>query len=190
MENSLKQSEYKVIRVAIVGPESTGKTTLARALAAHYSTVYAGEYMREYFTKVAPRIPFESHYNDLLPIAKGQVQTENRAAAVANKLLFCDTNLLELKCYADYYFGACPEPIEQAIKTHAYDLTFLTYIDVPWEQDELRDRPLARQKLFTIFEQALNDYRIPHTLLMGNEQDRLTLAIKTIDHYCQNLDGI
>ena len=190
MESTFKQSDAGVIRIAIVGPESSGKTTLIKALAAHYKTTYAAEFMRTYFTEIAPRSPFRSYYKDLLPIAQGQIKVENSAAAKANKLLFCDTNFLEIACYANYYFDHCPTQILEASRQHAYNLTFLTYVDVPWEKDELRDRPNDRLKLFTIFEQALNEQHIPHTVLKGGHKDRLDKAVKTIDNYCRKLNGI
>ncbi len=181
MESTLEQSNTNVIRIAIVGPESTGKTTLAKALAAHYNVAWVPEYMREYFTNIAPREPFESYYSDLTPIAQGQMVLENKAANGQNKLIICDTNLLELSCYASYYFNACPPEILKASNKHTYDLTLLTYIDVPWQKDELRDRPNDRKKLFTIFEQTLAAHNSPHCLLKGNQNTRLAQAILLID---------
>lgn len=189
MESTLKQTTDSIIRVAIVGPESTGKTTLATQLAAHYNTVMAPEYMREYFSEVAPRTPFRSYYKDIMPIAQGQILAENNAATKANKLLFCDTNLLEIACYSEYYFERCPREILQASRQHEYALTFLTGIDVPWQKDELRDRPFDRQKLFSIFELALTQQSIPNSLLQGSQEERLAKAKKTIDNYCK-LHGI
>lgn len=184
MEQALTQREDTLKRIVIFGPESTGKTTLAKELAAHYKTSWAPEYMREYFTKIAPRDPFESYLSDILPIAKGQLENENKAAAAAVDLFFCDTNLLEIKVYSEYYFGSCPSEVSKAVELHKYDFYLLTYPDIPWEKDQIRDRPLGRLKLFAIFEQALQDRNLPYVVLKGSPEQRLAkaqLSIKEID---------
>lgn len=173
-----------------MGPESTGKTTLARGLASHYQTVYVPEYMRSYYEQIEIRRPFESKYEDIIPIAKGQIRAENQALSKANKLLICDTNLLEIACYSEYYFKKTPELLSKSLKNMHYNVYFLTYIDVPWQKDELRDRPFDRQKLFSIFEESLNERNIPHCVLSGNEKERLQIAIKEIDKYVRGLHGI
>lgn len=189
MEETLRQQNSELIKVAIVGPESTGKTTLAKALAAHYETVYVAEYMRHYYEQVVVRDPFRSDLSDIMPIAQGQIRAENEALAVANSLLFCDTNLLEIACYSDYYFGEIPAELEQGLTQMQYDLYLLTYIDVPWENDPLRDRPFDRQKLFSIFEERLKQQDAPHLLLKGDEQTRLETAILEIDKYRERRHG-
>ena len=105
MEKLFEQKQSELIKIAVVGPESTGKTTLARALAAHYQTTCVPEYMRFYFEQCVIREPFYSELEDILPIAQGQIEAENAALDLANQLLVCDTNLLEIACYSQYYFG-------------------------------------------------------------------------------------
>ena len=173
-----------------MGPESTGKTTLARQLAAHYNTVYVPEYMRTYFEKEVVRIPFQSKLEDILPIAEGQIKSENLALQTANELLFCDTNLLEIACYSSYYFGEIPELLMNSLENMHYDLYFLTYIDVPWQKDDLRDRPKDREKLFSIFRESLRERDIPHLVLCGNEPERLQIAIQEIEKHRKKLHGI
>lgn len=176
MEQTLEQTKDAVKRIVAVGPESTGKSTLVQSLAAHYSTTWAPEYMREYYTVHQVRDPFYSKLEDLIPIAKGQMASENLAAKKANGYVFCDTNLLQLAIYAQYYFGECPKEITTALKEHSYDLYFLTFIDVPWKKDHLRDRPLAREKLFTIFEQTLQKHNLPYVVLKGDQASRVKTA--------------
>lgn len=173
-----------------MGPESTGKTTLARALAAHYKTVFVPEYMRTYYEQVVIRDPFESKLEDIIPIAKGQIEAENAATERAKELLFCDTNLLEIACYSDYYFGQIPEVLSKSLDGMHYDLYFLTYIDVPWQEDDLRDRPFDRQKLFSIFEASLKQRGLPHLVLRGDEPERLHSAIQEIEKHRKGLHGI
>lgn len=173
-----------------MGPESTGKTTLAKDLAAHYDTVFAAEYMRTYFEDVQVRVPFQSRLEDILPIAKGQISLENEALEQANELLFCDTNLLEIACYSQYYFGEIPEALLNSLDSMHYDLYFLTYIDVPWQKDDLRDRPYDREKLFSIFRAALKERDHPHLILRGNEPERLQTAIQEIEKHRRILNGI
>ena len=176
MEQTLEQRKDAIKRIVAFGPESTGKSTLVKALAQEYNTTWVDEFMREYYTEHCIREPFYSKPEDLLPIAKGQIKSENQAAKKANSVLFCDTNLLQIAVYAQYYFGECPKEITDAIKEHTYDLYLLTFIDVPWENDQLRDRPLAREKLFTIFEQTLQKHNLPYVVLKGDQASRVKTA--------------
>jgi NadR type nicotinamide-nucleotide adenylyltransferase len=176
MEQTLEQRKDSLKRIVAFGPESTGKSTLVSSLARAYNTTFAMEYMREYYTQHQVREPFYSIPEDLLPIATGQIALENQAAKSANNLLFCDTNLLQLEVYANYYFGECPAKISEAVKRHSYDLYLLTFIDVPWQKDQLRDRPLAREKLFVIFEQTLQKHKLPYVVLKGDEVSRVRAA--------------
>ena len=173
-----------------MGPESTGKTTLAKQLAAHFNTVYVPEFMRTYYEEHVIREPFESKFEDILPIAQGQVATENAALQQANELLFCDTNALEIAAYSQYYFGKIPKKLEEHLSEMHYDLYFLTYIDVPWQKDHLRDRPNDRLKLFSIFEKTLKERGIPHLVLRGDESKRLRSAILEILKHRKGLHGI
>ena len=176
MEQTLEQRKDSLKRIVAFGPESTGKSTLVSSLAEAYKTTFAAEYMREYYSLHQVREPFYSTLEDLLPIAKGQIALENEAAKCAQNLLFCDTNLLQLEVYANYYFGECPALISDAVKQHCYDLYLLTFIDVPWQKDQLRDRPLAREKLFVIFEQTLQKHNLPYIVLKGDQVNRVRQA--------------
>ncbi len=176
MEQAFAQREDSLKRIVAFGPESTGKSTLVKDLAKHYSTQWVPEYMRTYFTEVAPRIPFQSYLEDLLPIAKGQIAAENQATTNAKEFLFCDTNLLQLEVYAHYYFGECPKEISEAVHKHTYDLYLLTFTDVPWQKDQIRDRPLDRKKLFSIFERTLQKHNFPYVVLKGDIASRKSAA--------------
>lgn len=183
MENHFKQQPSPHLRrIVLFGPESTGKTTLAQQLAAHYNTLWVPEYMRTYYEEKWQGKPGKSKKTDLIPIAKGQMELENELAKAAEKFLFCDTNLLEIKVYAEAYFnGFCPPEIATFALQNAYELYFLTYIDTPWEADGLRDKPMEREVMFGLFEKALIEAEKPYVILKGNQDKRLQKAIEVLE---------
>jgi len=182
MEKTLEQQSANGLKIVLLGPESTGKTTLAKALAAHYKTKWVPEYMRTYLQDKWDATKEICTKEDLLPIASGQMVSENNISKLANEVLFCDTNLLELKVYSEYYFdGYCPSEIERFALKNKYNLYFLTYIDAPWEDDDLRDRPYDRSTLFRMFEEELVKQNFPYKILKGNNNTRLQCAIEAID---------
>ena len=156
MEKKLKQKPSNIIKVVLFGPESTGKTTLSDQLARHYNTVWAPEYAREYLQKKWNNERKTCENSDLLPIAIGQMKLENKLVKKADKILICDTDLLETKVYSEEYYGGIVDPnLDKAAKINQYDLYLLTYIDTPWEADDLRDRPEQRLEMFKAFENTL-----------------------------------
>ncbi|MCL9806046.1 DUF4301 family protein [Flavobacterium amniphilum] len=182
MEKDLRQKETSIIKVTLYGPESTGKTTLARELAEHFDTVWIEEFAREYLQEKLNKHNAICDESDLLPIAIGQTQLENNALEKANRFLFCDTNSLVTKVFSDIYYNHCTDELEEAARLHEYDLYFLTDIDVPWEDDGLRDSQEYRDNSFTVFEKALIDYKKPYILISGNQEERLQKAIKIVSN--------
>ncbi len=182
MEKALKQTNINIIKVVLFGPESTGKTTLSKQLARHYNTVWAPEFAREYLQKKWNNERKTCENSDLLPIARGQMKLENNLAKKADKVLICDTDLLETKVYSEEYYGGFVDTeLEEAAITNTYDLYLLTYIDTPWEEDDLRDRPELRLDMFNAFESALKKYNRPYILLKGDKKIRFDAAVKKID---------
>ncbi|MDG1731164.1 MAG: ATP-binding protein [Algibacter sp.] len=182
MEEKYKQQPANCVKVVLFGPESTGKTTLSRQLARHYNSVWVPEYAREYLQKKwnDERKTCEPH--DLLPIAEGQIKLENELAKKTDSVLICDTDLLETKVYAEaYYLGSCDPILEKHALGNSYDLYFLTYIDTPWEADDLRDKPEHRKDMFEAFQSALEKYKKTYVLLKGDKKTRLETAVKHID---------
>ena len=164
------------------GPESTGKTTLSEQLARYYNTVWVPEYAREYLQAKWNNERKTCEPDDLLPIAEGQMQLENELAKKATKLLICDTDLLETKVYSEaYYVGHCDPILEKYALQNQYDLYFLTYIDVPWEFDDLRDKPMERERMFQYFRDTLEKYDRNFVILKGDKKARLTTAVTHID---------
>ena len=182
MEKKLRQNPINLVKVVLFGPESSGKTTLSRQLARYYNTVWAPEFAREYLQKKWNNERKTCEKEDLLPIAVGQMKLENKLAKRADKILICDTDLLETKVYSEeFYLGFVDEKLNKAANENQYDLYLLTYIDTPWEEDDLRDRPEQRLEMFTAFEKSLKDNNKPYILLKGDKETRLKNAVKAID---------
>ena len=182
MEEKLKQKPSNCIKVVLFGPESTGKTTLSRQLAHHYNSVWVPEYARDYLQKKWNNERKTCEPKDLLPIAIGQIKLENKLTKKTDSVLICDTDLLETKVYSEtYYSGTCDPVLEKYAIENTYDIYFLTYIDTPWEADDLRDKPDDREEMFKSFEDALLKYDKPYVLLKGNKKERLRKAVKHID---------
>ncbi|AUC85390.1 nicotinate-nucleotide adenylyltransferase [Polaribacter sp. ALD11] len=193
MEKELKQDPINIVKVVLFGPESSGKTTLSRHLARYYNTVWAPEFAREYLQDKWNNERKTCEKEDLLPIAIGQMKLENKLAKRADKILICDTDLLETKVYSEeFYGGFVDEKLNEAASKNTYDLYLLTYIDTPWEEDDLRDRPEQRLEMFTAFEKSLIANNRPYLLLKGDKKTRLknaTEAINKIIAHRENLQS-
>ena len=181
MEENLKQFHTSLIKITLYGPESTGKTTLAKQLAEHYQTVWTPEFARDFLQEKWNKSKQICTKEDLIPIAIGQTQLENESLVKAKGILFSDTNLLVTKVFSDIYYGSCEKKLAKAAKKHKYDLFLLTDIDIPWEKDDLRDRPENREKTFAVFEQTLIDYHKPYVKISGNKERRFQKAVAIID---------
>ena len=116
MEEKLKQKPTEIIKIAMFGPESTGKTTLASQLAAEFNTVWIPEFARDFLQDKWDLNQEICTQEDLIPIAIGQINLENEALSIANKILFCDTNLLLTKVFSDIYYNSCDAILEKAAK--------------------------------------------------------------------------
>ena len=181
---NLKQHTPKsVINVAILGAESTGKTTLCRDLAAHFGCPWVPEYMRTYLQAKWDKEHLTCTWEDLLPIAQGQIELENKLAAQAaqnsdSSYLFCDTSLFELMVYANWYYGDCPEALTNAALTHHYDLILLTEVDIPWVADDLRDSPHQRDEISAYFESQLTRHQKPFHRIGGDRDERVQQVLE------------
>ncbi|MDT0295254.1 ATP-binding protein [Mesonia ostreae] len=183
MEETLVQKDSDGLKIVVYGPESTGKTTLAIQLAKHFNTQWVPEFARDYLQEKYDNCSEACEQKDLIPIAKGQIASENRLAKKANKVLFVDTNVLQTYTYAKvYYEGFTSKVFEEIIKAHQYDLYLLTYIDTPWEEDDLRDKPEEREYMYEIFEASLKDNQQPYEVLKGTKQQRLQKAIAIVEN--------
>lgn len=182
MEEKFKQESSNIIKVVLFGPESTGKTTLSEQLARQYNTVWVPEYAREYLQDKWNNERKTCEPKDLLPIAEGQMHLENTLTKKATDILICDTDLLETKVYSEaYYVGHCDPILEKYALENTYDLYFLTYIDIPWQEDDLRDKPNERERMFLYFKKTLEKYDRNFVILKGNKSHRLQTAIHHIN---------
>ena len=184
MEENLKQQTSTALKIALFGPESTGKTTLAKQLAEHFETVWTPEFARDYLQEKWNKTQKICEPEDLIPIAVGQTRLENESLLTANKFLFCDTNVLVTKVFSEVYYNFCDPILDKAARKHKYDLFFLTDIDVPWEKDDLRDNPDDRIRTFEVFKNTLVENEKPYIILSGTADERFIKATQII----QNLE--
>ena len=165
---------YYAKRVAIVGAESTGKTTLAKALAERFNTVWAPEYAVEYLKNGNQDC---KSIQDIENIARGQISLEEEMAAKANKIVFCDTDTMTTVVWSSHFFGECPQWILDESFARKYDLTLLTNIDIPWICSPWRDCPDKRAEFHDWFKRELELRRRPYIEISGSSpEDRLSLA--------------
>ncbi|MRX66734.1 nicotinamide-nucleotide adenylyltransferase, NadR type [Flavobacterium resistens] len=181
MEKNLRQQKTTIIKIALFGPESTGKTTLAKQLAEYYETEWVPEFARDYLQEKWEENQHICVADDMMPIAYGQTALENEKLSQAKKYLFCDTNLMVTKVFSEMYYGFCDPLLNEAALEHEYDLFFLTDIDVPWEKDDIRDTPDGRETVFSVFKQSLIQTKKPFIILSGNKESRLAKATSIIE---------
>jgi HTH-type transcriptional regulator, transcriptional repressor of NAD biosynthesis genes len=166
---------YFVKKICIYGPESTGKSTLTRDLAQHFETVFAHEVARDVL------IDNDVTVEDILRIGRAQTALVELKMQTANKVLFCDTDLITTQIYANIYLTEIPsELIDLEHKTH-YDLYFLLDIDVPWVADRLRDFGDKRTEMYHLFKAALDERGIPYRAISGNWEDRKKQIIEAVN---------
>ncbi|HEX8460549.1 MAG TPA: ATP-binding protein [Segetibacter sp.] len=183
----------EIKKVVIIGPESTGKSTLSTQLAQHYNALWCPEYAREYLLENGKQYTFE----DLLVIAKGQLALEKEYTNKAIKqwteagkpteapILFVDTDMYVMKVWCEYVFGKCHHFIlDKIVESHS-DLYLLTNIDLPWVKDELRDYPdlKSREELYHIYKDILINQNTLWINISGLHEERLATAIKAVEKY-------
>ena len=166
-------------KIAITGPESTGKSMLAEQLAAHFHSVWVPEFAREYLDKLGK--PYEE--KDILQIARGQLKQEAIMMKSASEYLFCDTDMLVTKIWSDVKYNRCDPWILKNFEIHRYGLYLLCDIDLPWEFDPLREHPDRRRFLFDLYFNELKSRNFPFAVIRGTGPDRLHHAITTIHHF-------
>lgn len=160
-------------KIVIIGPESTGKSTLTKALAQHFKAPFVNEYAREYINEL------NRDYNesDILTIAKGQIQSED-AVTTPHDYLFMDTDLIVCKVWSDFKYGHCDPWILEQIEQRHYDHYLLCDIDLAWKNDGMREHPNHRKELFEVYLNELKQYKKSFTLVSG--KNRLQSSINFI----------
>ena len=168
---------HYVRRICIIGPESTGKSTLAAKLAERFETAMAPEYARTLLESQGGRIEL----TDIERIARGQAACENAVARNANKVLICDTDLLTTKIWSEMLFGSCPPWVAAEAERRKYDLYLLTDVDVPFVADPVRYLPEQREAFLSRCRQELDTRGRRHVLLNGDWDRRFELACGAVE---------
>ena len=172
-------------KIVIIGPESTGKSTLCAQLANHYKTQWVREYAREYLLKHGTGYKYE----DLYTIAEGQIKGETditnnlQPATHTPQLIFIDTDLQVIKVWSEFVFNKCDNRILTAIANRQYDLYLLCNTDLPWVKDELREYPdlESREKLYHYYKETMINQPTPWVDISGNHEERLQKAISAVN---------
>ncbi len=168
-------------RIVLTGSESTGKTTLATELAAHYSVEWVPEFVREYAARKGKPVIV----TDDDAIARGQMALENEYAARATSLLIQDADLLSTVAYCTHYSGSCPRWIEAEAFNRRANLYLLADIDTPWIADGIRDRGDRREEMQQVFVDTLRRLNAPYVNLSGLGDERLRNAIEIVDAFIE-----
>lgn len=175
---SAKETPAPILRIAILGAEATGKSTLAAALAAHYQTLWVPEYLRE-FVQTCQRTP---RAEEQLLIATTQLQREAASAAHAKRLLFCDTTPLMTAIYSAHYFDQAEPELLRLATQHDYAATIVTAPSMPWVADGMqRDSDEVRQLVHHQLLQRLNDAGIGYQLVDGSLQQRVAQSVDYVE---------
>ena len=166
-------------KIVVLGPESTGKSTLCEALAKHYNTQWCPEYARQFLNENGTNY----NYDDLLTIAKGQLDNEDKFVKKATQMLIIDTDMYVMKVWCEYVFNNCHPFILEKINERKYDAYLLCDIDLPWTADGMREYPneAPRKELFTIYKELLINQKTPWGIVTGSENVRTENAIALID---------
>lgn len=180
-ENHIKGD---MIKIAITGPESTGKTMLSEALSEKYDAALVPEYAREYLERLNRPYDIE----DVLTIAVRQHQMISETALKSNKkILIADTELLVLSIWIEHKYKKEDPWVEQELRNQKFDLYLLCDIDLPWQFDPLREHPNLREYLFDKYRRKLNDLGFPYAVVNGLSDIRLQNTAKIIEnHLCLN----
>ncbi|MDO8896020.1 MAG: ATP-binding protein [Bacteroidales bacterium] len=180
-------------RIAVTGPESTGKSWLAEKLAAYFHAEWIPEYAREYLDNATasnehpglakPQTNTERNYSlsDIEKIAMMQMELIEKEAKKTKGLLIADTEMLVCSVWAEYVFGEIPESISNLTKNQHFDLYLLCNTDIPWEADALREHPNERAVIFAKYESALIQRGWPYVIISGLHNERLNNAVQAIE---------
>lgn len=176
--------EKNIKKIVVIGPESTGKSSLCKALADHYKTIWVKEFAREYLEHNGANYIFE----DLYDIAVGQIKLEDDGIKKITATcktdnaspLFIDTDLHVIKIWSEFVFNKCDNRILSEIAKREYDLYLLCDVDLPWVKDNLREYPdvKVRQKLFHYYKEEMVAQKTTWKVISGSYEQRIADAIK------------
>ena len=166
-----------MIRIAVTGPESTGKSSIVKQLSKHYGGSIVPEYAREHLSRL--KRPYTAL--DVETIARKQIEL-NDALPSNSKIIFYDTDILVCRIWMEVVFGACPDWLIEESRNQRYSHTLLMNIDLPWEPDPLREHPHLREEIFTRYRTALLEDQRPFTIISGMNKNRFENAKIAIDN--------
>jgi NadR type nicotinamide-nucleotide adenylyltransferase len=171
----------EIKKIAVVGPESTGKSTISAQLADHYNTVWVPEFAREYCAALtAP-----CNWQDEINMFRGQLALEKQMLPLANKILICDTTFITVKIWSEHMFDEAPPEVLEELPKHPYDLYLLMDIDLPWQEDPLRDFPHMREHFMEVWHKELKALNANYHVISGSDQQRLNHAFEKIDGFLE-----
>ena len=177
-EDVIKESAIK--KIAIVGPESTGKSTIAIELAKYYKVAWVPEYARYYCEALTEPCTLQDEVN----MFHGQVALEQSVLAVAETdFIICDTTFLTVKIWSDAFFGETPQVVLDALHKNPYDFYVLLDIDLPWQDDPLRDFPNQREHFMQVWHQELKELNANYKVVSGIGEVRFKNAVEVIDEF-------
>ena len=172
-----------MLKIAILGPESTGKTMLAEQLSAHFHTNFVPEFSREYLKN------FQGKYgiNDVIAIAIGQQQRIEETVSKCKEILITDTEAIVNKVWCEYVFKQTPKEIEELVQKQNFDLYLLCDIDLEWTFDPLRENPNLeeRKAIFALYRRLLEEIKANYIIISGKGDLRLSHALEAIDNFCK-----
>jgi NadR type nicotinamide-nucleotide adenylyltransferase len=178
-----KDPSSSLLRIAVVGPESTGKSVMAQYLAEQLDTVAVPEYARYYCEGL------ERNYTlaDEMAMFRGQWALENALKPFAqDNILICDTMVLTIKVWCDHLFGETPAEVLHSVLQKPYDYYLLMDIDLPWVDDPLRDFPDQRAHFMAIWHQELKELNAPYQVISGIGEDRLKAGLNAVRYFLQS----
>lgn len=165
--------------IALVGPESTGKTTLANRLADHLNAPLVEEFARDYLTE---RNGVYSQ-QDLVAIAEGQFRKEQEVLRSGSPIIVCDTDLTVIKIWSDAKYSSTDPQIHDLLHQQPQRLFLLARPDIPWVPDPLRENPYDREDLFTEYERLLKEVGAEYAVVEGDGERRWEKVLEAISSF-------
>ena len=163
-----------MLKIAITGPESSGKTTLSQALSEHFKVPFIPEFAREYLEKTNGKY----EQLDLDTIAQGQLKS---LLSSENNIVICDTDFSVLEIWSQYKYKKVSELINKLVAEDLFDLHILCSPDIPWEADILRENPNSREQLFELYTASLNKHSKNFIVVNGSPKNRIKKSLVAID---------
>lgn len=170
-------------KIAVIGPESTGKSKLSEYLANHYNCFWVQEYAREYCAKLDRECDMQDELNIFYGQLKSERDTFKDSLKANHSLLICDTTIVTVKIWTEHVFNECPTEVEKEFHQRHYDLYLLTNNDLPWEDDPLRNFPNEREYFYDWYLKLLQENNLNFRIVSGVNEERYQNAINVVDQF-------